>query len=103
MAASLFLFIFKQQIFIMRTNDKLNDNIIPVIQLMIRKKISHTEAFKEMAFNLGISTQAVLDSCVRRVGLKFVKEFSELVKTNKIKNYLKRQYPEYRTFLDKEL
>jgi hypothetical protein len=87
----------------MGIQSRLNDNIIPVIHLMIRKKISHTEAFKEMAFNLGISTQSVLDSCVRRVGLRFVKEFSELVKTNGIKNYLKRQYPECSTFLDKEL
>ena len=87
----------------MGMQNRLNDNIIPVIHLMIRKRISHTEAFKEMAINLGITTQAVLDSCVRRVGLRFVKEFSELVKTKRIKNYLKRQYPDCSAFLDKEL
>ena len=87
----------------MGLQNRLNDNIIPVIHLMIRKQISHTEAFKQMAINLGITRQAVLDSCVRRIGLRFVKEFSELVKTNKIKNYLKRQYPDCSTFLDKEL
>jgi hypothetical protein len=87
----------------MGIQNRLNDNIIPVIHLMVKKEISHTEAFKEMAFNLGITTQSVLDSCVRRVGLRFVKEFSDLVRTNRINNYLKMQYPECSTFLDKEL
>ena len=81
----------------------INDNIIPVIQLMTTKNISHTEAFKEMAENLGITKQAVLDSCVRRVGLRFVGEFSKLVKTKEIKNYLKKQYPDCSTYLDKQL
>ena len=58
---------------------QINDNIIPVIQLMNTKNMTHTEAFKEMSENLGITKQAVLDSCVRRVGLRFVKDFTKLV------------------------
>ena len=84
---------------------KLNETIIHVILLM-KKGMSHVEAFKEMADNLGITINAVRDSCVRRIG--FVgkggtNKFSDLVRNNGIKNYLKRQYPDDSTLLDKEL
>lgn len=87
----------------MGIQNRLNDNIIPVIEIMKRKKISHTEAFKEMSENLGITKQSVLDSCVRRIGLRYVKEFSKLVETNGIKKYLKKQYPELSDFLEENL
>lgn len=86
----------------MGIQNRLNDNIIPVIDIMLRKKVSHIEAFKEMSDNLGITTNSVRDSCTRRIGLNIAK-FTKLVRTNQIKNYLKSLYPELSIFLDKNL
>jgi hypothetical protein len=81
----------------------LTENLIPVIHLMNGKKISHTESFKEIALKRGITTQSVLDSCVRRIGLRLTKEFVELVRTNKIKKYLIDRYPDQCVLIDAEL
>jgi len=80
-----------------------NDNVVAVINLMYKKGLNHTEAFKEMSNNLAITSDAVRDSCVRRIGLKGVKDFSKLVKTKEIKNYLKSRYPDSSSWLGRAL
>ncbi|HLF46440.1 MAG TPA: hypothetical protein VI548_08445 [Chitinophagaceae bacterium] len=78
-----------------------NDCVVAVIDLMNRKNIDHIEAFREMSDNLGITYNSVKDSCVRRIGLKGVKDFSKLVKCKEIRNYLKSRYPDSSSWLDK--
>jgi len=74
--------------------DKLTDYIIPVINLMVNKKMSHREAFKEIAPKVDRDIQTVHDRCIRGIKLKGVEDFVDLVNKNEIKEYLKNFFPD---------
>jgi len=63
-----------------RDRDHVRDYLIPVIHLMIKNNIPHTEAFKEIAARLSVTTQTVTDRCSRGIDTT-VSQFVELVKS----------------------
>lgn len=69
---AVFLVTFIHQFLFMGRKHLANANVVAV---MFKKGQGHTEAFKEMSNNLGITSEALRDSCVRRIGLKGVKDF----------------------------
>jgi|CXWL01.1.fsa_nt_gi predicted DNA-binding protein YlxM (UPF0122 family) len=72
--------------------DYILDYLIPVISLM-RKKINHTEAFKEIANKLHVTKQTVNDRCARGINLN-TQQFVDLVKSGGIKQHLMNKFPE---------
>ena len=83
--------------------DKLTDYIIPVIKLMVKEKMSHREAFKEISHIVDRDIQTVHDRCVRGIELKGVKDFVDLVNKNEIKKYLKNFFPDKISIIEERL
>jgi len=81
--------------------DYILDYLIPVIRLM-RKKINHTEAFKEIAKKLGVTKQTVNDRCSRGINLN-TKQFVDLVISGGIKQHLVNRFPKRADTLNENL
>lgn len=81
--------------------DYVTDYLIPVISLM-KKKINHTEAFKEIANKLRVTKQTVNDRCSRGLGLN-TQQFVDLVKSGRIKDHLLNKFPDKAEILNKNL
>lgn len=73
---------------------QLPDYVIPVINL-IKSGVSHTDAFHRIAQELDVAYQTVNAQCTRRLNISTAK-FVELVKSNKIKSFLKERFREFR-------
>jgi hypothetical protein len=81
--------------------DYVTDYLIPVISLM-KRKINHTEAFKEIANKLLVTKQTVNYRCSRGIGLN-TQQFVELVKSGHIKEHLLNKFPDKADILNKNL
>lgn len=81
--------------------DYVTDYLIPVISLM-KRKINHTEAFKEIANKLQVTTQTVTDRCSRGLGIK-THQFVNLVNSGGIKQFLLNKFPEKANILNHNL
>jgi hypothetical protein len=81
--------------------DYVTDYLIPVISL-IRRKINHTEAFKEIANKLRVTKQTVNDRCSRGIDLN-TQQFVDLVNSGRIKEHLLKKFPDKADILNKNL
>lgn len=79
-------------------NQQLPDYVIPVIELMKNGK-SHTEAFHQIAEKLGVAYSTVSAECTTCLNIS-TNEFVGLVKSNKIKSFLKERFPEKASFIE---
>lgn len=84
-----------------RYRSYVEDYLIPVITL-IKKNTNHTEAFKSIAKDLGVTKQTVNDRCARGIGLK-TQQFVDLVNSGGIKQYLMNKFPDKADVLGKTL
>lgn len=82
-------------------NEKCRDYLIPVIKLM-KNGVSHTEAFKIIAKRLNVTSNTVSSQCTRGLNIS-TNEFVELVKSNKIKLFIKDKFPEKALLIEQEL
>ncbi|MGB2807659.1 MAG: hypothetical protein WBC22_07960 [Sedimentisphaerales bacterium] len=83
-------------------HEKFRDYLIPVIKLM-KSGVTHTEAFKQRVKELGdVRYQTVSAQCTKNNGISTDK-FVELVKSNKIKPFLKERYPNKASLIEQEL
>ena len=73
---------------------QLPDYLIPVINL-IKNGMSHTNAFHQIAKKLNVTYQTVNAQCTKRLDIS-TEEFVELVKSNKIKSFLKERLLAFR-------
>jgi len=81
--------------------DYITDYLIPVINLM-KRKVNHTEAFKEVAKDLLVTKQTVNDRCSRGLGIN-TQQFVDLVKSGGIKQHLLNKFPDKADILNKNL
>ena len=73
------------------------DYVIPVLKLM-ENGMSHNDAFNQIADKLDVTYTAVNTQCTRCLKIS-TQEFVELVKSNKIKSFLKERFPEKASFI----
>ena len=73
---------------------QLPDYVIPVIKL-IKNGMSHTDVFKQRAKELKVTPATVGSECTRSLNIS-TEEFVGLVKSNKIKSFLKERFRESR-------
>ena len=81
--------------------EKLNDYLIPVIHL-IKKGMKHTDAFKQIAKKLGVAKQTVQAECTVTLNIS-TEKFVELIKSNRIKSFLKEKFPSKADLIEREL
>jgi len=82
-------------------NTQLADYLIPVIQLM-KKGMKHTDAFRQIVEKLGVANSTVSSECTRALSISTA-EFIELVKSNRIKSFLKDRFPDKSNLIEREL
>ncbi len=80
---------------------QLPDYLIPVIRL-IKNGRYHTDAFRQIAENLGVKHNTVSAECTRSLNIT-TQVFVELVKSNKIKSFLKERFPDKSNMIEQEL
>lgn len=81
--------------------EKLTDYLIPVIRLIV-SGVKHTDAFRQIAEELGVKYQTVNAECTR--GLKIsTEQFLELIKNNEIKSFLKERFPNKASLIEEDL
>ncbi len=80
---------------------KFPDYLIPVIKLM-RSGMSRKDAFKQRVKELGVTPSTVSAQCALTNGLS-TDQFDELVKSNKIKSFLKERFPDKSNMIEQEL
>ncbi|MCJ7730009.1 MAG: hypothetical protein MUO27_09065 [Sedimentisphaerales bacterium] len=78
-----------------------NDYLIPVIRL-IKSGVKHTDAFRQIAKKLIVANSTVSAECTRSLNIS-TEEFIELVKSNRIKSFLKDRFPDKASLIDQEL
>jgi len=81
--------------------EQLNDYLIPVIRL-IKSGAKHTEAFRQIAKKLSVANSTVSAECTRSLNIS-TEEFVELVKSNRIKSFLKDRFPDRASLIEQEL
>lgn len=85
-------------------HEQLTDYLIPVIQL-IKKGMKHTDAFKQIAKKLkpDVTYQTVSAQCTVRLGHISTEKFVELIKSNRIKSFLKERFRDKADLIEREL
>lgn len=81
--------------------EQLPDYLIPVIHL-IKKGVKHTDAFRQIAKKLRVANSTVSAECTRSLNI-LTEEFVELVKSNRIKSFLKDRFPSKADYIEREL
>jgi hypothetical protein len=81
--------------------EHLTDYLIPVIRL-VKKGVKHNDAFNEIATKLGVKYQTVNAQCTRTLKIS-TEKFDELIKSNRIKPFLKERFPDRASLIDQEL
>lgn len=84
----------------MRRYDHFADYLIPAIR-MIKKGVKHNDAFKELAVKLGVKYQTVSAQCTRTLKIS-TERFVDLIKTNRIKTFLKERFPNKADYIERE-
>ena len=84
-----------------RRYDHFADYLIPAIR-MVRKGVKHNDAFNEIATKLGVTYQTVNAQCTRTLKIS-TEKFVELVKSNRIKSFLKDRFPDRASLIEQEL
>jgi len=84
-----------------RRYDHFADYLIPAIR-MIKKGIKHNDVFNEIATKLGVTYQTVNAQCTRTLKIS-TERFVDLIKTNKIKSFLKDRFPSKADYIEREL
>lgn len=79
-------------------NKQLPDYLIPVIKLM-KTGMSHEDAFHQIAEKLGVKYSTVSAECTTCLNIS-TKEFDGLVRSNKIKSFLKERFPDKASFIE---
>lgn len=82
--------------------DQLTDYLIPAIRL-IKTGLNHTDAFHQIAKKLGVTYQTVNAQCTVRLGHISTEQFVELIKSNKIKSFLKQIFPDKTSLIERDL
>jgi hypothetical protein len=84
-------------------HEQLTDYLIPVIQL-IKKGMKHPDAFKQIAKKLkpDVTKQTVQAQCTVRLEIS-TEKFVELIKSNRIKSFLKDRFPDRASLIEQEL
>jgi len=77
------------------------DYLIPVIHL-IKKGMKHTDAFRQIAEKLGVTKQTVQAECTVSLNIS-TERFVDLIKTNRIKPFLKEIFPYKADLIEREL
>jgi len=81
--------------------EQFTDYLIPVIQL-IKKGVRHTDAFKQIAEKLGVTPGTASAECTRRLNIS-TEKFVEIIKSNRIKSFLKEKFPDKADLIEREL
>jgi IS30 family transposase len=81
--------------------EQLADYLIPVIHL-IKSGAKHTDAFRQIAKKLSVANSTVSAECTRSLNIS-TEEFIELVKSNRIKSFLKDRFPNRASLIEQEL
>ena len=83
-----------------KDGEKFRDYVIPVIKLM-KSDMSHTDAFCRIAEKLDVRKNTVSSECTRGLGIN-TEKFIKLVKSNKIKLFIKDKFPEKALLIEQE-
>jgi len=83
-------------------HEQFMDYLFPVIRL-IRSGVKHTDAFHKIAKKLDVTYQTANAQCTVRLGNISTEKFVELIRTNRIKSFLKDKFPEKASLIEKEL
>lgn len=83
-------------------HEQLTDYLIPVIQL-IKRGMKHTDAFKQIAEKCDVTYQVVSAECTVRLGHIATEKFVELIKSNRIKSFLKERFSDKADLIEREL
>jgi hypothetical protein len=85
-------------------HEQLTDYLIPVIQL-IKKGMKHTDAFKQIAEKLkpDVTYQTVSAQCTVRLNHISTEKFVELIKSNRIKSFLKERFRDKADLIEREI
>ena len=78
--------------------DYLTDYIIPVVK-GINNGEKRTSVLKDLAVKLNVEVSTVNERCSKKLKIS-IPQFDELVKTNKIADYLKQRFPERKREID---
>ena len=71
--------------------EKLTDYLIPVVHLIV-SGVKHTEAFRQIAEELGVRPQTLNAACTRGPKIS-TEQFLELIKNGGIRSFLKERFP----------
>jgi hypothetical protein len=82
--------------------EQLTDYLFPVIRL-IKSRVKHTDAFHRIAKELGVTYQTANAQCTVRLGHISTEQFVELIKSNKIKSFLKERFPDKASLIERDL
>ena len=82
--------------------EQLKDYLIPVIRL-IKSGVKHTDAFHRIAKDLDVTYQTANAQCTVRLGNISTEKFVELIKSNKIKSFLKERFPDKASLIERDL
>lgn len=82
--------------------EQFKDYLFPIIRL-IKSGVNHEKAFREVADKLGVKYPTANAQCTVRVDHISTEKFVELIKTNRIKSFLKEKFPEKSSLIEKEL
>jgi len=85
-----------------RGYEQLTDYLIPVIRL-IRSGVKHSDAFRRIADNLGVSKQTAQAECTVQLDHISTDKFVELINNGKIKSLLKQRFPDKVSLIEKEI
>ncbi|MFH1370452.1 MAG: hypothetical protein ABII09_04105 [Planctomycetota bacterium] len=84
-----------------RRYDHFTDYLIPAI-CMVKKGVKHNDAFNEIATKLGVTYQTVNAQCTRTLKIS-TEKFVELIKSNRIKTFLKERFPGKADYIEREI
>lgn len=82
--------------------EQLKDYLFPIIRL-IGNGVNHTDAFHKIANQLDVTYQTANAQCTVRLGNISTEKFVDLIKSNRIKFFLKEKFPEKASLIEKEL
>lgn len=79
----------------------LSDYLIPVIRL-VKEGVDHTDSFRRIAQTLGVAPQTVNDRCARSLSIS-TEKFVHLIKSKRIKAFLKERFPSKADYIERQL
>jgi len=85
-----------------RGYEQLTDYLIPVIRL-IKSGVKHPDAFRRIAHDLDVSKQTAQAECTVQLSHISTEKFVELIKSGKIKSFLKERFPDRASLIEKEI